>query len=244
VASPTASPTASPLPARTLGRAPRWWSGIHGGAVAALTAARAAWAKTSRRRRVAIGVLSAVVLVLAIVPFAARHDDLSTRALQAFHTHLRNARLVEATAALTEIERTGELSSEVVGRYKAELATAQGQLAAQERQKTEQEFRAGRFQAAVEAAGRAAALEPLDADTLFLQAEALRRASGLTEAADIYAALIARFPADPRVDDALYWLAEQRLAAGRRDDARAFYERIIADFPKSNFRKSARRRLR
>jgi tol-pal system protein YbgF len=60
------------------------------------------------------------------------------------------------------------------------------------------------------------------------------RARRLDEAIDLFERFLARYPAHPYADNALYWQGEIHFVAGRLRDARTAYERIVRDHPSAN----------
>ncbi len=78
---------------------------------------------------------------------------------------------------------------------------------------------------------------------LFSRAEILRLAGRSGQARAYYARYAELYPATDRADDALFWSAEAAAREGDRAAARRALERLLAAYPGSNFRQSARRML-
>jgi tetratricopeptide (TPR) repeat protein len=121
------------------------------------------------------------------------------------------------------------------------------QEAARLRPEIARHFVAGRFREAVAAADRVAAIDALDADSLFAAAEAARRLELSARALQWYAAFEglarSRDAGDTRISDALFWQAEALAGLGQPDAARNKLKKLLAEFPRSKFRSSAEKRL-
>jgi len=85
---------------------------------------------------------------------------------------------------------------------------------------------------------------------LFMMARTYRELYGyshkrkdLAEAIERYEVLVERFPASHLADNGLYALGELYSRLGKRDLARDAWMQIVSEYPKSEFRKSARKRL-
>ena len=70
-----------------------------------------------------------------------------------------------------------------------------------------------------------------------------RRKSDLNEAVERYRVLVERFPESRLADDALYALGELYLRQKKRDSAIHAWERLLNNYPKSEFVSRARKRL-
>ncbi|MDF1563397.1 MAG: transglycosylase SLT domain-containing protein [Deltaproteobacteria bacterium] len=80
-----------------------------------------------------------------------------------------------------------------------------------------------------------------------LEAEWLRASAASIALRDpaipLYQRLIERHPDDPRIDDALFFIADLHLLAGRDDEAARVLETILAEHPQGNFALKAAWRL-
>jgi tetratricopeptide (TPR) repeat protein len=103
-------------------------------------------------------------------------------------------------------------------------------------------FREGRYAEITDAVEQAAALDPSDAPTAFAVAESYRLTGRLDEAGPFYRVVIDAPQAGRLEDDAVFWRAEALYLNGELTEASALYERVVG-LPRSNFVKSAKRRL-
>lgn len=78
---------------------------------------------------------------------------------------------------------------------------------------------------------------PLTSEALLARAEDHRARAQIAEALSAYTEFLERFSREPQADDALFWKAELLVQKGDKREALAQFKRLVADFPKSNFKK-------
>jgi TolA-binding protein len=104
-------------------------------------------------------------------------------------------------------------------------------------------FNAKRYSEAIEAGDQLVKMGDLHPDSLWAIGESLRLVGKLPEAALHYETFGREFPNDDRVDDALFWRAEFLATSGDRTGARALYKLLLSEYPSSDLRRSAKKRL-
>jgi tetratricopeptide (TPR) repeat protein len=129
--------------------------------------------------------------------------------------------------------------SQLVAPVQAGLEQVQRELQKQ----TQDAAAAGRFDDAL------VALDSLDKAGLipewsaFARAEVLRSARRHSEALAAYARFLEMAPKHERADDALFWQAAEGRELGQTDVAKAALNRLLSEYPDTNFKTSARRWL-
>lgn len=157
--------------------------------------------------------------------------------LTAFFEHAHGGQYQDAEEVLESMDPSVALEGQL-RTYLGDRRRAEGRRLVKQ---ADRQFRNKNYQQALSDAQRAHALEP-DPDALYLVAESLRYLDD-AEAADAYGRFVQEFSDDKRVDDAMFWRAARLEKAGDKDAAKALYEQILAQ-PKSNFKRSAARRLK
>ena len=149
---------------------------------------------------------------------------------------------------LAQFKRDGLLTKELQAFFAKEIADGRLKATIGRRDAVADAYRAKRFDDVVAAANRPIENVPLDLDSEFLLAEALRQLDRCSEALLHYATFeleIAKTsPADKRVDDAAFWQGECAFRLSRIEEARAHFRRVAYELPRGDFRTSALARLK
>jgi TolA-binding protein len=200
------------------------------------------WRGLSRRTKTAMAAGSATVVVVAvIVAIVASSNDTEERLLRAVAL-IDQAKLGQAEGMLDALERDG-IEVELLAGHRERIAEVRARQAAERIETLVADFDAKRYDAVLASVSDTGDAYKTDARVCFAIAESYRL-SGQPASADTYWRwFIERWPENVRIDDAMFWRAEHLAVSGEPEEAAALFERIVRT-PKSNFKRSARKRLR
>lgn len=173
------------------------------------------------------------------------HKEIMDRAL-ARHRELLAGKQISAAEELSE----GLLSRNVLPTtlrrsFQSDIAVDRQHLADKLKQKAREASEAARPADALESLKLVARLGPLDPDMTYLMAETYRQLDNTEEAAVHYANFIGMVendePPHASLDGALYWRAKYLASAGRAQEAKKLFRRVVE--MNSKYRDSAARAL-
>lgn len=201
------------------------------------------------RLPVIAGAAAVALAVLVGVLASGRGDGIPADKLAVYQGYLSSDQFEQARALVAELHQARRIPESLKINLETDIAQRQAQRVQELQRQINQRFREKAYlQVLQELDQLEALLTPLDADSVFLKAEALRKLNRLKEAKPHYQRFNEEMakarPADKRRDDSLYWLAEAAAEEQDADTAAQLYQRVIDEFPGSNYRRSAQRKLR
>lgn len=157
--------------------------------------------------------------------------------------HLAAGDVVAAKDAVALLRQAGPLGDGDRLELVASVDAGMQKLRAQVQHRLDEQRAAGRFEEAL------TVLDELERDgfsgeaMLYARADLLRQAGREARARPFFLRYTELYPTSDRADDALYWAAEALAHEGDRAGMRAVLERLLAEYPGTNFKVSARRLL-
>jgi tetratricopeptide (TPR) repeat protein len=173
------------------------------------------------------------------------HKDVMERALGKYRDMLGAENLREADALAEELATGDALPTALRRNFQNDITFEKQQVAQKLERAGQDAFEAKKWDDALDAVRKIERLGPPKPDVVFMMAEAYRNVGKEDDAMAKYKEFIDNVtPPHDHFDDALFHRAKLLASAGRSQEARDLYKRLINEVPSSSLRPEAEREMR